>query len=182
MGVYQGEAVKLHVCCGKRYLDGWVNIDVVAPIDGPAPDILAHAKSIPLESGVADELMCIHGWEHFYRWECDAVMNEWIRLLKPGGRIVLELPDLHKCCRNILQGKGDTGTGEHEDQMGMWGLYGDPRMQDPFMVHRWGWHPKSLGRFLKEAGFVDIREEIPQFHRAGRLKRDMRLVARRPGK
>lgn len=171
--------MKLHVCCGKRYLDGWVNIDVVAPVDGPPPDILAHAKEIPLDAGVADELMCIHGWEHFYRWECDAVINEWKRLLKPGALLVLEMPDLKKCCKNILDGVGEGGDGGKGDQMGMWGLYGDPRLQDPFMCHRWGWHPKSLGRFLKEHGFTDIREEVTQFHPAGRARRDMRIVARR---
>jgi len=169
--------MKLHVCSGHRYLDGWVNIDIVAPSEGQAPDMLCNATKIDLPDACADEIMCIHGFEHFYRWECDVLVAEWVRLLKPGGRLVLEMPNLIKCCRNILEGKNDAG--KHPDQMGMWGLFGDPRLQDVHMIHRWGWDPRSLKKFLKEAGFTDIKEEVTQYHPAGRANRDMRMVARR---
>jgi len=170
--------LKLNVCCGGRVLAGWTNIDIVASEGALAPDILCDALKVPLPDACAVEIMCIHGFEHFHRWDCDALLEEWKRMLLPGGLLVLELPNLAKCCENILS--GFTGAGKHPDQAGMWGLYGDPRMRDPFMCHRWGWTPDSLRAILAEHGFEKIREEPTQHHPAGRLHRDMRMVARLP--
>jgi len=171
--------IKINACCGDRPRSGYVNIDIVASADGgPAPDIVCNALSVPLPDGCAEEIMCIHGFEHFYRWECDNLVLEWKRLLMPGGRLVLELPDLLKCCQNILAELEIPGR--NPDQSGMWGLYGDPRLGSPFMGHRWGWSPKTLRRFLKGHGFIDITDAVTQFHPAGRQARDMRIEAVRP--
>jgi len=169
--------VKLNVCCGGRLLDGYTNVDVAQTPGGPAPDILADARRIPLDDGCADEIMCIHGFEHFYRWEVDALAIEWHRLLRPGGTLVLELPDLLKCCENIVSGYA--GAGKHPDQAGMWGLYGDPRLESPLMCHRWGWTPKTLRRFLETHDFIGIADQETHWHPAGRARRDMRIVARK---
>jgi predicted SAM-dependent methyltransferase len=170
--------MKLHVGCGKRVLDGWVNCDVQHAAGAPrAPEILCDVRSIPLADGSADELMAIHLLEHFVRWECDAVIAEWRRLLKPGGLLVLELPDLLKCAQNLiaLARKG----GKPLQQMAMWGIFGDQTLCDHHMTHRWGWWPASLREFLVSSGFDDVREETPQWHAAGRDNRDMRLTARK---
>jgi Methyltransferase domain len=169
--------VKLNVCCGGRILDGYTNVDV-APAPGAAkPDILADARRIPLADGCASEVMCIHGFEHFYRWQVDPLLDEWKRLLCVGGMLILELPDLLKCCENILSGYTDAG--KHQDQAGMWGLYGDPRLQNPLMCHRWGWTPKTLRNVLEAHRFIDIQNQETRFHPAGRVRRDMRIVARK---
>lgn len=123
--------------------------------------------------------MSIHVFEHFYVWEAPALIQEWRRLLKPGGLIALELPDILKCCRNILQG---LESSHHPDQLGLWGLYGDPRDQDPYMCHRWGWSPRTLMKFLAAQGFDHVREEQPKWHPAGKGTRDMRVVAVKNGK
>lgn len=167
--------MRLNVGAGSKRLEGYVGVDAVARA---AADIVAPATAIPLDDGVAEEVMAIHLFEHFYRWECDAALLEWKRLLAPGGRLVLELPDLIKCCRNVLDG-GVPG-GKEPDQLTLWGLYGDPRQSDPFMAHRWGWTAPALAALLKQHGFVDIKEEAPQFHPAGKVNRDMRIVARKP--
>lgn len=168
--------MKLHIGCGKRIIDGWVNCDIVANPEGPrAPDILCDGKDIPLDDGVADVVMAIHNFEHYYRWECDEVIREWRRILKVGGRLILELPDLIKCCQNVIDGvkKG----GKHPDQLGRWGLYGDPRTKDKYMCHPWGWAPSELMAFLEANGFKDARHLPTEFHPAGRKNRDMRIEA-----
>lgn len=145
-----------------------MNVDAVAsPYAKRPPDILSDAKKIPLPDGCARELMAIHVLEHFYRWEVPAVLAEWARLLESGGRLVLELPDLRKCCQNVLAGR--------EDQQTMWGLYGDPRTGDPYMTHRWGWTFQTLQPLLAEAGFRRLAEHPTQWHVAGRKHRDMRI-------
>lgn len=144
---------------------------------GAKPDIICEARNVPLEDGCAEEIMCIHGFEHFYRYEIDAVVTEWKRLLKSGGLLVLEMPDLVKCCQNYLT--GFVLRDKHPDQMGLWGIYGDPTTSDPYMIHRWGWSPKTLRAFLKEHGFVNIVDAETQWHPAGRIRRDMRIEARK---
>jgi hypothetical protein len=91
---------------------------------------------------------------------------------------VLELPDLMKFCRNIVEGY--TLAGKHPDQAGLWGAYGDPRFRDPFMAHKWGYTFKSLRPVVAEAGFTNITEQPTQWHPVGRDRRDFRLEARKP--
>ena len=162
--------MKLNIGCGGRRFEGYTGVDAVAR---PAADIVAPAWAIPLPDKSVEEILAVHLWEHFYLWECEKVIAEWIRLLRPNGRLVLELPDLLKCCRNVV----DRIEGKHPDQLSMWGLYGDPRDEDQFMMHRWGWTPETISAFLRGKGFRQILIVVPLFHRAGRELRDMRVEA-----
>jgi SAM-dependent methyltransferase len=156
-------------------LDGWTNIDVQASSRAKrAPEILSDLKSIPLADACATEAMAIHVFEHFYRWEVDQVLREWKRLLVPEGELVLELPNLIKCCQNLIDG---TAGRDNPEQMSYWGIYGDPGHADPYMCHRWGWTPLTLAALLNSHGFIKVREEPTQWHSLGKLKRDMRLVS-----
>ena len=164
--------MKLNIGAGNRRLPGYTGVDAV---QRPGADIVAPAHAIPLPDACADEILGVHIWEHFLYWECDGVLAEWRRLLKPGGALVLEMPDLLKCCRNILEGR----VGKKPDQLGMWGLFGDVTLQDVHMLHRWAWTFATLQPFLAERGFVNIVERETQYHPAGRGVRDFRLEARK---
>jgi SAM-dependent methyltransferase len=166
--------MKLNIGCGGRRIPGYTGVDAV---QRPAADIVAPAHAIPLKAGSVHEILAVHLWEHFHPWQCPKVITEWKRLLRPGGVLVLELPDLVKCCQNVISGA--MVGGKHPDQLGMWGLYGDPRESDPYMSHRWGWTPKTLEAFLLEHGFTDIEHQPTQWHPAGRDHRDMRITAKK---
>lgn len=163
--------MRLNLGCGKMLLDGFVNIDIQQNPKAKRPiDLTADVRNVPLSDECADEVHAYHVIEHFHRWETDAVLAEWKRLLKPGGRLVLELPDLEKACRNLLA--GDT------DQMSYWGIYGDPSHRDPFMCHPWGFTPRTMRQLLEAGGFLDIKFLPPETH-GRRIKRDMRVEARK---
>ncbi len=168
--------MKLNVGCGGRRLPGYTGVDAV---QRPGADIVAPAHAIPLPDGCADDVMAIHLVEHVHPWEVPALLAEWFRLLKPGGRLALELPDLIKCCRNIIN--GTMVGGKHPDQLGLWGLYGDDRGKDPYMAHKWGHTFNTLAPTVSAAGFCDVVEKPTQWHPAGRDHRDFRLEARKPG-
>lgn len=165
--------------CGKWCLPGWFNIDFAASPEaaakGLAPDLLCDVASVPLPDGCSEEIMAIHVWEHVDRWRCDETIEEWRRLLQVGGLLVLEMPDLIKCCKNIIGGR----EGKTPEQLGMWGLYGDPTKKDKLMMHAWGWTFTTLAPFLSAHNFMDIREEVTQFHQSGRKYRDFRVTARK---
>lgn len=167
--------MKLNIGAGGRRIPGYTGVDAV---ERPAADIIAKADSIPLEDGCVEEIFACHVWEHFYRWECEGVIAEWWRLLKPGGCLIMEMPNLIKCCQNVLDGR-DKG-GKIEGQLSYFGLYGDPRQKDEFMSHRWGWTPATLTEFLRGAGFIKIKETPTQWHPAGRMHRDMRIECVKP--
>lgn len=172
--------MRINVGCGRHVLDGWTNVDMeVSPKAARPPEILASAVAIPLPDSCADEVMAIHVLEHFYRWEVAAVLAEWRRLLKPGGQLTLELPDILKCARNLIKLSAAGAGADQIDSQAMWGLYGDPGTRNPLMCHRWGWHPATLQAELQAAGFTDLVWPATKWHPAGRAHRDMRVEARR---
>lgn len=161
--------MKLNIGCGQAHVKGYVNCDVQA--GKRTPDLICDARSVPLDDGVASEVMALHLIEHFYLWEAPAVLGEWRRLLKPGGLLVLELPNLEAACRNLLAGTPDSQS--------MWPLYGDPSHCDPYMMHKHGYTPKTIRQLLIDVGFVMVELSAPKTHGA-QVNRDMRAEARRP--
>ena len=167
--------MKLNLGCGDKILPGYVNVDVAPSRAGRPPDVLCDLRSLgPFEDASADEVLAVHVVEHFWRWEVVGVLREWARVLKPGASMILECPNLQSACEEFLRDpEASSGPGP-EGQRTMWVFYGDPRWQDPLMVHRWGYTPRSLAAVMGEAGLVEIRQEPAQFKL--REPRDMRLV------
>jgi SAM-dependent methyltransferase len=171
--------VKLNLGCGDKILAGYVNVDVAPSRAGKKPDVICDLHRLEsFEDGAADEILAVHVVEHFWRWEVVDVLREWARVLKPGGSMILECPNLLSACQQFLADpEAFSGPGP-EGQRTMWVFYGDPRWRDPLMVHRWGYTPRSLARIMDEAGLAEIRQEPAQFKL--REPRDMRLVGRKP--
>jgi SAM-dependent methyltransferase len=174
-----GNALRLNLGCGDKILPGYLNVDVAPARVGKAPDVLCDLRDLkPFATASADEVLAVHVVEHFWRWEVVAVLKEWVRVLKPGGRMILECPNLVTACEEVLRDPiAGAGPGP-EGQRTMWVLYGDPAWQDPLMCHRWNYTPQSLGQIMAEAGLVNVRQEPAQFKM--REPRDMRIVGEKP--
>jgi predicted SAM-dependent methyltransferase len=152
-----------------------VNVDVAPARAGRQPDVICDLRSLkPFEDASVDEVLAVHVVEHFWRWEVVGVLREWARVLKPGALMILECPNLQSACEQFLRDPETFSGPGPEGQRTMWVFYGDPRWQDPLMVHRWGYTPRSLAGVMAEAGLVEIRQEPAQFKL--REPRDMRLV------
>jgi SAM-dependent methyltransferase len=78
--------------CGKRNGDGWINVDLHSDI----ADIQCDLRKLELATDSADAVAAIHVLEHFYEWEVYDLLTEWKRVLKPGGKMILELPCMDK--------------------------------------------------------------------------------------
>ena len=163
--------LRLHLGCGQRLLEGWVNVDLPGGGHfGKTPD-LEHdlTKPLPYEDATADEVFSSHVFEHFERWTAEDVLTDWVRVLKPGGRIVLEMP----CFDKIVGYVADcVDAGRPIDlRMSLWGLYGDPRHGDPSMMHRWCYSRGEILAMFKARG-LDAEVKEPLTHIAAR---DMRI-------
>lgn len=161
MDISSQTPLRLNLGAGAMLVEGWVSVGLA-----DTHDIKTDLRKLPLPDACADEAMAIHVFEHFYRWEADAVLLEWHRVLKPGAKLILELPELLRCCRNVLEGTAI--------RRGLWGLFGDPGYEDPLMVHRWCWSESELKEALVLAGFKKIRFGLPQWHGKKSL-RDIRV-------
>jgi len=171
--------VKLNLGCGDKILPGYVNVDVVQSRAGMRPDVICDLHDLaPFGDAAADEILSVHVVEHFWRWEVRDVLREWVRVLKPGGRMVIECPNIASACETFLQDPVRNAREDQDGQRTMWVFYGDPQWKDPLMIHRWGYTPESLKALLAEAGLADVRQEPAQFKL--REPRDMRVVGVKP--
>jgi SAM-dependent methyltransferase len=179
-GIGQKKTMKrLNLGCGDKILEGYVNVDVAPSRGGREPDVICDLhKLTPFESDSVDEILSVHVVEHFWRWEVVDVLKEWGRVLKPGGLMILECPNLISACQALIENPEVASGPGAEGQRSMWVLYGDPAWKDPLMVHRWGYTPRSLAGVMHEAGLVNLRQEPAQFKL--REPRDMRVVGEKP--
>ena len=166
--------MKLNLGCGARHVEGYVNVDLESNWSTKKPDVAADiSKPLPFESGVADEVRGIHIFEHFYRYEADEILTDWVRVLKPGGLLVLELPCLDKVF-SIMQHSIKNKMAMPEN-LTLWGLYGDPKYSDPAMVHRWCYSQAELTGMMQDRGLT-VESTKATTHQP---IRDMRLEGRK---
>lgn len=125
---------------------------------------------MPFEDNYADEIRAIHIIEHCRVWKAPKVIKEWVRILKPGGQLAIECPDINKV-------KALMEVPEIPPNMTFWALYGDPRHESDEMMHRWCYSDGQLMRLMGAAGLVGLKKEPALFHHP---VRDMRCVGYKP--
>ncbi len=102
----------LHVGCGSRTIQsttpgfndgGWSEIRL--DIDpGARPDLLGTMTDLSvLEDGSVDAVFSSHNIEHLYAHEVPVALREFLRVLGPGGFVVLTCPDLRSVCELVVQ-------------------------------------------------------------------------------
>lgn len=167
--------MKINFACGKQTWGDFYCIDAVQHPKASRDLDLLHSfrfkdvqleNKLPLKDECASEVHAYHFIEHVYQWEAQSVILEFKRLLKPGGKLVLELPDIELAAKNLLSGM--------KDQYNMWPLYGDPGHRDVYMCHRWGYTRGTIKALLQDCGMREIVNMNPQTHGAKR-NRDMRV-------
>lgn len=88
--------MKLHLGCGNIVLPGYIGIDRK---NGQEVYPLAY------DDNTADEIYASHILEHFSHREVEAVLRDWVRVLKPGGDLFIAVPDFEKISQLYLDGK-----------------------------------------------------------------------------
>lgn len=159
--------VKLNLGAGRKRPEGFINVDL------SGADVNCDIRSLPFPDDHADEIMAIHVAEHAYQHEIVAMIREWLRVLKPGGHMALELPCFDKVVKYIRE------NDVLDDRMVRWPLFGQPETHkdgEP-AVHKYCWTRAEFKKMLEYAGCVDVVEEVPHYHVP---QRDMRFVAYKP--
>lgn len=95
--------VRLNLGCGDKILEGYINVDFAESRKGNKPDVIANLRDMGFSNDYADEILSVHTIEHFYAWEAEALLSHWKSILKPGGKLVLECPNILTAAEMLLK-------------------------------------------------------------------------------
>jgi len=170
-----GRPRRLMLGCGQRPDPQAINVD----LDPTAKaDLFLDASDLaPVPDGAIDEVRSYHLFEHLTREEARRALREWHRVLRVGGELRIECPNLAVCAREI----GRHFDPEGED-LAMIGIYGEAkRAAELPMRHKWGWTPETLAAELAAAGFSrsSVHPVDQTWRRATQFGRDMQVRATR---
>ncbi|MDJ0688717.1 MAG: methyltransferase domain-containing protein [Xenococcaceae cyanobacterium MO_188.B32] len=174
-----GKPIKIHLGCGQDYIPGYVNIDSYP--NAKADLIMDSRKLELLPAHCAEVIESYHFFEHLQLHEARESLRDWFRILKPGGLVILELPNLAVCTKEI----GKHFAPQNGVDLAMMGIFSSPKLvkeQGYGMAHKWGWTPETLSIELSEVGFVNVHQHpIKQTWRLGTpWNRDMQIRAVKP--
>ena len=153
-----GAAVRLKVGSAARARDGFLSVDVR---DDSGADVIADMRALPDSLiGQVDEIYSRHAVEHLSRSDAKDALTNWKRILKPGGRLHVIVPDL---AFHVDQFKGlvssDPERFPDQFEHAMAGFFGwsDPdRGGQDWDIHRWGYSFETLKALLENLGYRDI--------------------------
>lgn len=123
----------------------WVNVDSG---EGSTTlcDVYADARCLPFSDGSVEEIYCGHVLEHMPLTDGIGALQEMRRVLVPGGRIGIVVPDFRESVKRWLKGEFDL------DYLNDIIIYS--YVQDS--PHRWCYDALTLERAMATAGFRKI--------------------------
>jgi len=147
------EEVKLHLGCGKKYIPGFIHIDIADYSHIDYKRDIADLSIFPDES--IDLIYCCHALEYFDRQEAQQkVLPEWHRVLRYGGILRLAVPDFEAMVKVYLK----YHDLEHRGILGP--LYGRLIAETPegerIIYHHTVYDFNSLNNVLGAVGFRNI--------------------------
>ena len=138
--------LKLNLGCGSNKLAGYVNIDSVKEF---SPD-LVHDLSDPLpyQDLSVDEILAEDILEHLDKYARYFFCLEIVRVLKIGGKAVLQVPNFKKFMWQFFRMKFD----DFVDNLFGENMLGSKIYIGHFGNHKWGYSPDSLKKFMSIFG------------------------------
>jgi predicted SAM-dependent methyltransferase len=132
--------MKLIVCAGDRKIPGFTTHDIQGE-----QDILCDLYDVAKHVGpsTVEELHFTHALEHFPTKETPKVLDLLYSLLKPGGKLYLEVPNF-AWSASLLD--------ENRDRDAIYYAFGG--QLDEYDFHKTGFTKKILQEELEDAGFT----------------------------
>lgn len=163
----------LHVGCGVHTPEklhenfrtpDWreVRLDINPAV---APDIVASITDMSVvPEGSFEAVYSSHNLEHLYPHEAPLALAEFLRVLRPGGFLLLTLPDLTQAAEAIAAGREEetvlmTNRGPITPLDILYGFRPFLARGNLYMAHNFAYTAGSLEKALNQAGFRDISVE-----------------------
>jgi predicted SAM-dependent methyltransferase len=150
----------LNLGSGRTRIKGFLNVDA-----SPRTrcDVVARIDRIKLSSRSVSTVYASHVFEHIPRAEGPIVLAEWHRVLKPGGKLYICVPDEEVLFRVYLDNlpRYDTQEGKHLVDRACYLAYGGQSNRHDF--HFYGYSFTTLKYLLESVGYRNVR----RFDRSG---------------
>jgi predicted SAM-dependent methyltransferase len=142
--------MKLNIGARTR-AEGWHTFDIVP---GPEVDFVGDCRDLAqFAANSVDTIYASHVLEHVrYATELAPTLKRWFLVLKPGGMLMISVPDLRTLCHLFLHPKAQMGDRFQIMRM----MFGG--QMDPHDLHYVGFDFEILGQYLFDAGFREIRK------------------------
>jgi SAM-dependent methyltransferase len=90
--------LRLNLGCGEKPLEGFVNVDFRKL---PGVDVVTDLSKLPwnFRDSEAEQILMLDFLEHFPYRSTEKILEECWRILKPGGILEVQVPDLDHCGR-----------------------------------------------------------------------------------
>lgn len=114
-------------------------------------DEFADIRVLPYLDGMVDEILAVQVFEHFTFAEGDDVLKEWHRVLKRGGVLHIDIPDLEDTIQLYLKDP-------------IWAtrlLYGSQKNE--YSIHKSMYTVNTIKEKLEKAGFGNFKM-MPNMH------------------
>jgi GT2 family glycosyltransferase len=145
--------IKLNLGSGGIEYPGFLSVD----LHDRRATIIMDATKIDFEENSVSEIMASHLFEHISPFKALDTLKLWNKVLKPGGRLVMEMPDMENLCKKFLE----SNTGQRYGVCtAIYGAVNTSDSGDPNEIsspHLYGWWPQSIADHLYNAGFIDIK-------------------------
>ncbi|NYS60338.1 methyltransferase domain-containing protein [Halomonas salicampi] len=127
------------------------------------PDIIADLTDLSaVQTGSIDAVYSSHNIEHLYLHETTVALQEMHRVIRPGGFLLITLPDLQQVAKLIAQGKLSeeiyrSPVGPITPLDMLYGHQASVERGNTYMAHKCGFDKHSLSTALLNAGFHEVR-------------------------
>ena len=160
---------RLEIGPGRYRVPGFETLNVVAGLD---VDYIADAADrLPIEDEAFDLVYASHVLEHIPWYQTKAALAEWVRVIKPGGRLEIWVPDGLKIARAFVDAEDTASRAFEADGWWQFNTDKDPciwmsgrcfsfgdgtgKADDPNW-HRALFSDRLLRQLLTEAGLTDV--------------------------
>lgn len=160
--IEEGQPIKFNMGCGSMRIPGYLGVDK----NSDRADFRMDLFEFNPPKDCADEIFASHVIEHLPQHRSPEIMEKWYKTLKPGGKLIMEQPDIEALCKDYLE---KDGMEKHLDLMCIYGaiITEEARIDgtfDPEVLekgtlspHLWGWSPKTLSELCEATGFTNIK-------------------------
>lgn len=158
--------IRLNLGSADLKIDGFLSVDLY----NPNADLKMDVRKLDFPDNSVTEILASHLLEHLSPHFVPMTLKEWHRVLKPGGKLAMEMPDFEKLCKRFVEEK------DYDKRMLIVNaVYCPAHIIDDEPIkganHLFGWWPESLWHHLSWAGFVNINfMEQQVFHEMENLR------------
>lgn len=114
-------------------------------------DAFMDATELPLEDNCVETLLSVQLLEHFTPADAVKVLNEWHRVLQPGGQLIVDVPDLFGIAQRFMYCE----TSEENDY---WIRMIYCSHKNSHAIHKSGYDEHKLTSLLLDVGFRKITD------------------------